>query len=104
MYKALSPGAIGVTAATIDAGIAAAKQGGFGGVEFSAAQAADAGDEAGTQSLRDKFANAAILPAGFGLPVDWRGDESAWRSGLENLPRLARAAADIGGGRTMTWI
>jgi sugar phosphate isomerase/epimerase len=36
--------------------------------------------------------------------VDWRGEEATWQKGLEALPRLAQAAAAIGGTRTMTWI
>ena len=104
MFKALSPGAINVSAGSLKEGIAAAKIGGFEGVEFSASEIANLVDEKGAEAVTAIFAEAGIKPAGWGLPVDWRGDEGKWRQGLEELPRLAKAAAAIGCGRTMTWI
>ncbi len=104
MYKALSPGAVGVSAATLDEAIAAAKTGGFGGVEINPYEVADKVDAGGKNAVAAKFADAGVKPAAFSLPLDWRGDESVWRAGLEALPRLAAAAAAIGATRTMTWI
>ena len=104
MYKALSPGAVGVSAANLDAALAAAKTGGFGGVEINPFEIADLIEAQDTHPVRAKFADAGILPAAFGLPVEWRGSEDAWRAGLNDLPRLAEAAAAVGATRTMTWI
>lgn len=104
MYKALSPGAVGVSAPDLDAALAAAKIGGFGGVEINPSEIASLVETQGRSAALDKFAEAGILPAAFGLPVEWRGGEDAWRAGLNDLPRLAEAAAAIGATRTMTWI
>lgn len=104
MYSALSPGAIGVRVTSLEEAIAAARQAGFAGVEFSPAEVADRVDAQGVDAVRHIFDAAGIRPAGFGLPVDWRGDEATWQRDLALLPRLAQAAAAIGGGRTMTWI
>ena len=104
MYTALSPGAIGVKANTVAEAIAAAKIGGFAGVEFNPAEIADLIERDGAESVKRLFADAGIRPSGFGLPTDWRGDEAKWKADLEKLPRLASAAAAIGGNRTMTWI
>ncbi len=104
MYTALSPGAIGVRANTVAEAIAAAKIGGFAGVEFNPAEVADLVERDGAEAVKNLFADAGIRPSGFGLPTDWRGDEAKWRSELALLPRMASAAAAIGGGRTMTWI
>ena len=104
MYKALSPGAIGVRARNLVEAIAAAKTGGFEGVEFNPAEIADLIASHGASYVTDQFASAGVRPAGFGLPVDWRGTEESWKIGLEQLPKLAQAAAAIGGFRTMTWI
>ena len=104
MFKGLSPGAIGVKAGTLEDALAAAKTGGFGGVEINVAEIADRVECDGAASVTDTFAAAQILPAGWGLPTNWRGDEAAWQAGLNDLPRLARAAAAIGATRTMTWI
>ena len=104
MFKGLSPGAIGVRAGTLDEALAAAKAGGFDGVEFSPASVADLIDSEGAEAVRARFTEAGIKPAGWGLPVEWRGTEEKWREGLAELPRLAQAAAAIGGTRVSTWV
>lgn len=104
MYKALSPGAIGVRAANLQEALAAAKSGGFDGVEFNPAEVADLIDAHGAAHVRGLFEQAGLQPAGWGLPLDWRGSEEKWRDGLALLPRRAQAAAAIGGTRCSTWI
>lgn len=104
MFKGLSPGAIGVRADTLDQALAAAKTGGFDGVEFHPSEMADLMDAQGAEAVRARFSEAGIRPAGWGLPIDWRGAEENWRSGLKTLPRLAYAASAIGGTRVSTWI
>jgi len=104
MFKGLSPGAIGVRADTLTQALAAATIGGFDGVEFNPFEIADLVDAQGAEAVRSRSTEAGVQPAGWGLPVDWRGAEENWRSGLEALPRLAKAAAAIGGTRVSTWI
>ena len=104
MYKGLSPGAIGVEAPTLELALDAAKTGGFGGVEINPGEIADLVVAQGASGVKERFLDAGVQPAGFGLPVEWRGSEEAWREGLNDLPRLAEAAAAIGATRTMTWI
>jgi sugar phosphate isomerase/epimerase len=104
MYKALSPGAIGVSAGNLDARIQAAQTGGFGGVEIDPSEIAGLVETQGRSAVVARFEDSGIKPAAFGLPVEWRGSEDAWRAGLNDLPRLAEAAAAIGVTRTMTWI
>ncbi|HEY0073236.1 MAG TPA: sugar phosphate isomerase/epimerase family protein [Abditibacteriaceae bacterium] len=104
MFKALSPGAIGVSAGNLQESFAAAKIGGFEGVEFSPREIAGIIEKSGVEVARSLFAEAGIKPAGWGLPTDWRGSEENWRKGLEELPNLAKAAVSIGCPRTMTWI
>jgi sugar phosphate isomerase/epimerase len=104
MYKGLSPGAIGVRPADLRDAIAMAARHGFGGVEVNAREVAGLVEQAGAAQVRQWFEAAGVRPAGFGLPVDWRGDEQKWREGLEALPRLAEAAAAVGATRCMTWI
>lgn len=104
MYKALSPGAVHCKPANLREAIALAKQHGFGGVEFSTREVMNADAEHGAGTVKTWFEGAGIRPAGFGLPVDWRGDEAKWREGLENLPALARTAASLDCHRCMTWV
>jgi len=100
MLTTLSAGAIGVKVAGLDEGIAAARLGGFAGLEFSIAEVASIGVE----EAKARFDAAGIVPAVFGVPVEWRGDEAKWKEGLADLPRLAKAAADLGCFRSATWI
>lgn len=104
MFKALSPGAIGVRAGTLEEAIAAARTGGFGGVEFNPREMTDRVERDGADAVKALFSEAGLKPAGWGLPVEWRGSEENWRRDLAALPRLAQAAGAIGGWRTFTWI
>ena len=38
-------------------------------------------------AIHAMFSEAGIKPAGWGMPVDWRGEESKWRDGLAALER-----------------
>lgn len=104
MYTALSPGAIGVRPQGLEEALAVAQTGGFEGLEFDVRLAAALVEERGAESVRGMFADAGVRPAGWSLPVDWRGGEEAWRAGLEELPRLVAAAAAVGSTRTSTYV
>src|SRR5580765_5176200 len=104
MYKTLAPGAIGVKMTTLEEGLAAAKVGGFEALEIPVGIVADLIDNQGVDAVKKMFAAAAIRPATFGLPVDWRSTEENWRRDMEKLPRLAKAAASVGVNRSATWI
>jgi sugar phosphate isomerase/epimerase len=98
MYKALSPGAIGVSTNSLEERVHAARSGGFAGVELDIAEVARRGVDECRHILGD------IKPSGWGLPTNWRGDEADWRRDLESLPSYARAASELGCPRTFTWI
>src|SRR5579864_7487060 len=100
MYKALFPWATGLRVTNLQEAIAAAKLGGFQGVEFNPNEVAGLIAAHGVNFVTDQFAAAGIKPAEFGLPTDWRTSEESWRKSLEELPRQAKAAADIGCYRT----
>lgn len=104
MYKAVSPGAIGVRPRDLNDAIVGARQAGFAGLEFNAVEVANLIDQHGVDHVRALFDAAGLRPAGFGLPTDWRGAEEKWRGNLAELPRLVQAAAAIGATRTTTWI
>jgi sugar phosphate isomerase/epimerase len=104
MYKTLSPSAIEVKVEDLSEALAAARMGGFEGLEVSPGRIADLVEQEGSDRVRRRFADAGIIPAAFGLPVEWRQDEPTWQRGLDALPRLARSAAAIGIRRCFTWI
>ncbi|HEU5315463.1 MAG TPA: sugar phosphate isomerase/epimerase family protein [Chloroflexota bacterium] len=104
MYKALSPGAVNCKPANLKDAIDLARGHGFGGVELSPREVINVDAEHGAGTAKRWFDAAGLVPAGFGLPVDWRGEEAKWREGLDTLPELARAAAGLGCRRCMTWV
>lgn len=103
MYKALNPGAIGVQATTLQQAIAIAQQGGFEGVEFNVREIADLVALHGAEYVQGLFAEANLKPAGWSLGIDWRSEPS-WQQGLNDLPRLAAAAAAIGCPRALSGV
>jgi sugar phosphate isomerase/epimerase len=103
MYKALSPGAIGVQATTLPEAIAAAQQGGFEGVEFNVREVADLVDQHGAEYVKGLFAEANLKPAGWSVGIDWRS-QTKWQQGLNELSRLAAAAAAIGCPRALSGV
>ena len=80
--------------------LALAQKCGFGGVEFSVNEVAQTGADA----AREMFEAAGVLPATFGLPVEWRKDNVAFEAGMAQLPALARTAQAIGSSRCCTWL
>ncbi len=104
MYKALSPGAIQVCPSDLEYALACACKGGFEGLEFNPVEVAGLVETYGAAHVRSLFKEAGLRVAGWGLGIDWRGAEENWEKGIADLPRLAKAAAEIGGTRVFTWI
>ena len=104
MYIALSPGCVGVRSENLAGRIAAAKNYGFAGVDIDINEIATLVDTQGADSVRAQFEEAEVIACGWGLPVAWSGSEEDWKRDLLALPRLAKAAAEIGCFRVATWI
>jgi sugar phosphate isomerase/epimerase len=104
MYKALCPFAIGVKVNNLQEALAAAKKWRFQGVEFSPHEVATIIETDGAQAAVGLFEEFDVRPAGWALPIEWRVDEETWRKGVDELPRLAKAAGAIGGTRCVTWV
>ena len=103
MYKNLAPGTIGIRGLTLAETIDLAKKTGFGGVGFSIQEAAQLVDQHGLAYVQDLFARAGIRPGHWGLPVPWNQDKVKWQAGLDELPKYAALARDLGCPRTATW-
>jgi len=104
MYKTLSPGAIGLSPENLDSALILASVGGFQGLEVNVGEIADLLEKEGAITVRERFTVAGIHAAAWGLPIDWRSSAENWKRGLEQLPRLASAAAAVGADRTSTYI
>ncbi len=81
-----------------------ARQNNFEGVEFGIEEAVRLGRETSLADVRALFDSAGVIPASFGLPVEWRKDADTFQQGLKKLPDLARAAQEIGCARVCTWL
>ncbi|MBI2942176.1 MAG: sugar phosphate isomerase/epimerase [Chloroflexi bacterium] len=103
MFPSLSAGAIGVRAPLAEV-IELARTNGFAGVDFSIVEVAELAARDGVAAVRRLFADAGVRPGAWGLPVDWRGDETRWREGLRALPDQAALAVELGARRCATWV
>lgn len=81
-----------------------AKRHGYQAVEFGVEEVAQIIQQQGVGAARDLFQESGVEPICFGLPVEWRKDHETLKAGLQELPRLARAAQAVGCTRTVTWL
>jgi sugar phosphate isomerase/epimerase len=93
--------AIGVSASASET-IRIAAETGFAGVDLMVRDILDSGEDLG--SLRRLMSDQGLAPGAFPMPINWRGDEPAFRRDLDQLGRCADAAAALGLTRTGTWI
>jgi len=97
MYKAFSPGAVGVKLPIEDCAPLAKKHG-FEGIYIDARWAQQVGPEHALDVL------GGLRPAGFGLPFDYRIDTAEFSGKVLELENIAAAAAAVGCNRCSTWI
>jgi len=103
MYACLSPGAIGIRMALPDA-LKLAAAAGFEGLELNIGEAAELAEQRGTEYVKDVFAGAGLRVGNWGLPVEFRRDDAAYRADMRSLPRLAHLAQQLGATRCATWM
>jgi sugar phosphate isomerase/epimerase len=99
MFPNLSPGAIGIRA-TIEETVSLAKATGFKGVDLDLGQA----ESYGVARMRSLLAENALVIGGWGLPVDYQGEEQKFKETLGRLPHWASLARDLGCTRFATWM
>ena len=99
MYKAFSPNAIGFPLPFSEAVSAVAKNR-FEGYWFDIKKDL----EPGVAEVRRLLSSHSLKPAGFGLPVNFRGDEDGFRADLALLSGHAQNAEELGMERCTTWL
>jgi sugar phosphate isomerase/epimerase len=102
MLKGLSPGAVGVHLSSLEERVSAARDFGFESVEIDPYEIARRMKSDGADAIRRTFDE--IVPAGWGLTVEWRQDDETFQKGLAELDELAKAACSIGCTRCSTWV
>ncbi len=103
MITALNPATIG-GAPPLREYVALAERYGFGGVEFQIESAEALAEESSWDNVRSLFEQFGVAPAMFGLPVEWRLENSRFDDDLKKLADHAKSAAEIGCTRTGTWL
>jgi sugar phosphate isomerase/epimerase len=100
---ALTPGSIGVGAASQKALNDLAFRHGFEAVEPRTAELAAMSD-AQAEEIRADLAAKKLAWAAAGLPVEFRKDEAGFRDGVAKLPALAAGLKRAGATRVGTWL
>ena len=100
MYRSLGAGAIGVQVESLADGLDLAARHGFAGYHFGIGEVAAMGAGAALALAESK----GVKLSAWGFPLDFRGDEGKYREGMQQLPGLAKVAAELGVLRTATWI
>jgi sugar phosphate isomerase/epimerase len=103
MFKNLSPGAINIRCSWVE-GLDLARAAGFQGADLNVGEAQAIAREQGVEAVRRLYEERGLKPGGWGLPVNWRGDDRDFSAGLEQLPAAAELAAAVGSYRTSTWV
>lgn len=99
MFPNLSPGAVGIRA-SIDESVRLAKATGFRGVDVDLKQA----EQYGIDRVKELFAGSGLVMGGWGLPVDYQGDEQKFKDTLGALPHWAGLARESGCTAFLTWM
>jgi len=101
MYKTLSPGALGIRGLSLGESLQLAKDTGYGGLDFSIAEAAALAEAHGAGYVRALFEDAGIKYGAWGMTVRWQHED--WREDLAALPKYAALGAELGALRSATW-
>ena len=95
MFKNLNLGALGIKA-TIPEGVELAKNAGYAGLEIGIGEAGRLAQETSTGHVKALFDEAGVIPGGWSLPVNWRGEDADYHKHMAKLPGRAKLAADLG--------
>ena len=77
---------------------------GFDGFDFGAQGALDAINELGLEGVQQRLAELNVVPAVFGLDVEWRSSDEKFEEGMAGFAERVAAAVALGSERCCTWI
>ncbi len=101
MFANLSPGAIGIQT-NLAGSIALARRHGWPACDLPICEALELATAQSADAVAAHFAEAAVQPGGWGLPINWREPYDA--DALTTLALQAALAAQLGCTRTYTWL
>ena len=103
MFKNLNPGALGLRAPFSET-VELARVGSFQGVDLDPFEMQEVLEARSVDEVRSLVKERGLKWGGWGLPVNFRGDEKTFRESLNGLPSLAETARELGCLRVFTWI
>jgi sugar phosphate isomerase/epimerase len=103
VYTSLNTGAIGVKADLAET-IALAQRHGFSAIDVPMGEVRRLADAEGVAAVAARFHAAGVRFGPWGLPVDWRSDDTKFQQGLTELPDFAALGQQLGATRVNTWV
>jgi len=88
----------------MEEGLNLAKATSFQGLDLNIGEAQKLASERSKEYLNQLWQKAGILMGGWGLPVNWKGDDAAYHESLSRLPALAELAVFLGCNRCITGV
>ena len=76
----------------------------FDGFDFGAQGALDAINELGIAGVQQRLTELNVVPAVFGLDIEWRGSDEKFDEGMVGFAERVAAAVAVGSDRCCTWI
>jgi len=103
MFKNLNPGALGFEADFSETA-ELAKVGNFQGIDLDTFEMRKILATKSADDVKGFLKDRGLKFGGWGLPMDFKGDEDTFRKELGNLPAVAESARELGCPRAYTWI
>jgi sugar phosphate isomerase/epimerase len=103
MFTSLHTGALALSV-PLEEALDLARANGFAALDLSITDLRERAERTSAQDIKDAFGAAGVCPGAWGLPVNFRGDEDAYRAGLAELPRDAALAQELGSPWCSTWL
>ena len=103
MFTSLNTGALALSV-PLEEVLDLARANGFAALDLSITDLRGRAERTSVQEIKDAFGAAGVRPGAWGLPVNFRGDEDAYRAGLVELPRDAALAQELGSPWCSTWL
>jgi len=103
MFRNLNPGALGFEANIFET-LELARIGDFQGVDLDTSEMRKTLKTRSYNEIRSLLEERGLRFGGWGLPVDFKGDEGTFRKELGNLSAIAEMARKLGCHRAYTWI
>jgi sugar phosphate isomerase/epimerase len=103
VFKNLNPGALGFRVPFYET-VRLAKIGDFQGIDLDLFGMKGILETKSVDEVTSLVKESDLKWGGWGLPVDFRGEEDTFQEGLKGLPSLAETACELGCLRVFTWI